>query len=83
MRRDLAIDNGHPEEHDQPTICFCLGHDAIGLALKQWNDAQELTRRRRPRAYSLTIPSIPLFIYMIFQQGSLTKDASAEHWILA
>ena len=68
MRRDLAIDNARPEEHDQPIVCYCLGHDAIGLALKQWNDAQKLAKRRKQRASSLLmIPVILVSIYMILQ----------------
>ncbi|HEX8115403.1 MAG TPA: hypothetical protein VF516_47075 [Kofleriaceae bacterium] len=46
MRRDLAINNSlHLDEHNNPTVCYCLGHDAIGLTLKQWENARLLMAR--------------------------------------
>lgn len=42
MHRDLVIGNApQRDERDKPTVCYCLGHDAIGLALKQWEDVRE------------------------------------------
>lgn len=49
MRRDMAIDSiPHNDEPNRSTICYSLGHDAIGLALKQWEDARMFMRRRKP-----------------------------------
>ena len=45
VRRDLlTLDGSAPVTGDRsrgPEACYGLGHDAIGLALKQWDDARE------------------------------------------
>lgn len=49
MRRDLGERNSvDVEDRDKSTPCYCLGHDTIGLALKQWDDARLFVHRRKP-----------------------------------